>query len=239
MKNATTKHPERPKTRSELITVIIAIVSAVVAVVSMIVSVRGCQISESANRTAQNALDKSQQQFIQLNRPYVTITPKKGADGRYWNLAQQDKSWVINVRYEIKNVGNVVAKDVSLPNKVSIRLSANREEESPVTYKRTPAGFALGPGESVRIDMIMIVHCKTSDDAKRDLESLVSRKSNGVLISAPVDYTNELDKSQKYRTFVVTRFFSDRALLIKQEMLCLPEETEESKDHDIANQAER
>ncbi len=223
----------------ELITVIIAVISTVVAVVSMIVSVRGCQTSESANRTAQNALDTSQQQFIQLNRPYVTITPKKGGDGRYWNLAQQDRSVLINVRYEVKNVSNVIAKDVKLPDKVSVRLGANLEEESPVTYKKTPDGFALGPGEAVRIDMIMIVHCKTSDDAKRDLESLVSGKSNGILISAPVDYANELDKSHKYRTFVMTRFFSDRALLIKQEMLSLPEETEESKEHDKPNQPER
>lgn len=239
MKNEKTKHPERAKTRLELITVILAIISMVVAFVSMIVSLKGCQTSESANRIAKNALETSRQQFVQLNRPYVIITPRKGADGRYWNLAEQDKSVLINIRYEFKNVGNVVAKDIRLPDKVSVSLGANLEEKSPVTYKKVTGAFTLGPGQSCQVDFITIIPFKTTEYAKQNLELLTSDKKNGILISTAADYVDELDKSHKYRTLVSTRFFSDRALLIKQEMLILSEETERPKDPDKPNQSER
>ncbi len=201
----------------------------VIAVLSFIVSVKGCQISGSAKRTAESALETSRQQFVQLNRPYVTISPKKGSDDRYWNLAQQDKSVLMNIRYEVKNVGNVVAKDVRLPDKVLVRLGANLEEYSPATYKEVTAAFTLGPGQSCRVDIIGIIRFKTAEDAKENLKLLASDKKNGILISTAADYANELEKSQKYRTLVTTRFFSDRALLIKQEMISLTEEADESK----------
>jgi hypothetical protein len=217
------------KDKIDVVAKLATVVIGLIAIASFVLSIKGCQNAATANRTAENAIETSRQHFIQINRPCVTLTPKKGSDGKYWHLTQLEKSIGINIRYEVVNVGNVIAKDIRLPDKVSLRLGARLEEASPVTYKKELGAFTLGPGQDCRVDMIQIIHFKTAEAAKQNLELLASDEKNGLRVSTAVDYGNELDKSQKYRTIVDTRFFSDRTVILKQEMLILNEGTDESE----------
>lgn len=113
------KKNERQETWSMLKS-IPQIVAALVAVVSIVISVKSCQI-------AREALDNSKQQFLQINKPYILITPKKFDDGQYWKLSLEDKTVVKRLKYQIKNAGNVIASNLSLPDIMKMRLSLLRK----------------------------------------------------------------------------------------------------------------
>ena len=96
---------EQQRTSLEKVKPYLEVLVAGIAVASFILSIKGCRDTERANRTAEDALETSQHQFIQINRPYVVLMPKKGGDGKYWHLAQQDRAVLENIRYEVRNDG--------------------------------------------------------------------------------------------------------------------------------------
>lgn len=198
---------------------LLAILLALFAAISMFISIKSCNISKEARKDAKDALQTSQCQFLQINRPYIILNPKKFDNGWFWKVDQNEKQVEITLKYEIKNVGNVTAKDISLPDKIFV---GNLKNDTPVVYKKM-GKVTLGPGDDFIIESKMAMGYENEELAKKQLDYLISDKSANTTFLLSVNYANELDESQKYRTFVENRIHNDKALLVKSEMLILPD----------------
>ncbi len=204
---------------------------------SIVISIRSCKTSEDAVKTAKNAIKVSENsnrianealgiskyQFIQVNRPYINISPKKNENGQFWKVIQKGKVVETYLQYEIKNVGNVAAKNVRLPDKLTVLPGINLKEGAPITFQKH-GKYTLGPGENYIEAARISISWDSIEDARKCQEELVSDKDEGILLQLLVDYTNELDESQKYRTIMMTRIHNDTALLLKSEMLLITED---------------
>ena len=212
---------------------ILDIIIAVSVVISLGISIRSCRTSEKAEETAKEAnkisnaaLETSQYQFLQINRPYITLSPIKFDNGMYWKVTQQDNVVKVALKYKIKNVGNVAAKDIELPNKIGIDPKMKLKKDASVLYQK-PRKVTLGPGESFTIEPILMMGYENEEIAKKKYVYLISDKSYGADFLLPLNYTNELDETQKYRTFMQNRIYKEKALIIKSEMINLKDISEQ------------
>ncbi|RJP29703.1 MAG: hypothetical protein C4533_01575 [Candidatus Omnitrophota bacterium] len=203
------------------------LIVTIVAVVALVVSVRGCCVSTDAYRLskeskniAKDALDTGKYQFIQINRPYVLISPKKFNDGSFWKIQQKSNHVEIIVKYEIKNVGNVAAKNIELPDNLIIGQETKLKRDAPVSYKKM-SEVTLGPGDFYELVCSFVLDYSDEEAAKNNYEYIVSDSSEGLTLLLAVTYTNEIDGFMEYRTIVENRIHNDNALIIKSEMLNL------------------
>lgn len=223
---------------------ILEIIIAVCAVISICISIRSCKISTNAeknstnaieisensnkiateaNKISKNAFETSQYQFLQINRPYIVVAPKKFEDKLYWKVTQQENKVLIDLKYEIKNVGNVSARNISIPDKLSVGHNMKLKKDSILSFK-IPDKVSLGPGDDFVITTNVIMQYENEEDANTNYTHFTSDESEGVTYLFSVNYTNELDESQKYRTFMQNRIHNDRAVILKSEMVVLTED---------------
>ena len=201
---------------------------AVLVLVSIGISLRSCQISgkatntaidalevaEASNYIAQEALQTSSKQFIQINRPYILIIPKRHENNEYRKVSQKANAVEINLKCEVKNVGNVAAKNVHLADSLAARINL---KDIPVRFQK-PDGIALGPGDGFMVRIQIRMEFDTVSEAKANREFLISDQDDGVSFPFSLNYENELDQSKEYRTFRLIRFKNDRAEIVKSEM---------------------
>lgn len=187
---------------------VLDIVMALFVFSSIVISIRSCkmsedaaktaksaiEVSENSNRLAGEALETSKYQFIQVNRPYINISPKKYEDGQFWKVIQKDKVVEIDLQYEIKNVGNAAAKNVSLPDKLAVGPRMNLKEGAPIIFQKS-GKVTLGPGEDFIVTAQIRIDYDNIEDARKNQEHIVSDKSKGAFFQLSVSYTNELDES--------------------------------------------
>lgn len=192
----------------------------IVVLISVVISIRSCQVSENAEDTAKEALDTIKYQFIQTNRPYIILSPKKFDDGLFWKVGRKGNMVEVALKYEVKNVGNIGAKDINIPDKLAIGPGTKLKEGAQVIYSKM-GKVTLGPGDDFNMEAITSMEYESEEEAKRNLAHFISEKSKGVTFLISVDYTNELDESQKYRTLMMNRIHNEKALLIKSEMFNL------------------
>jgi hypothetical protein len=204
-------------------------------VIPILISVKSCQISESArdiaqqasklsedsNRIAREALDNSKQQFIQINRPYILVSPKKFDDGLYWRLFLENKNVVKRLKYQIKNVGNVIATNLSLPDIMKIEVESRKQNDGMVITYEKPSNVTIGPGDSFTLNFTIKSTYATTQDARRNMEFYTSERYEGDTIQVSISYHNDLEPTKKYRTVVVNRIHNDTAHILKSEMLII------------------
>lgn len=220
------------------------IVMVIAVIISILISSKSCQISDIAEKTAHNAvqiskesnkiakeaLDTSKYQFIQVNRPYLIVGPAKYDNGEFWKITQESNVVVVNFKYKIKNVGNVAAKDIKIPDKIVLGPKTKLSKGAPLLFQKETGKVTLGPGD----DYIFVVGTKLGyedeDKAKKNLEYFRSDRSEGVTFQISVEYANELDGSQRYRTFMMNKIHNDTAKIIKSEMLNISEESDQGEN---------
>lgn len=216
---------------------ILDIITAVIVVISLGISIRSCrtsdkaektateaiEISKEANKISNDALETSNYQFLQINRPYITIAPIKFKDGLYWELTQHENTVLIVLQYEIKNVGNISAINISLPDNIAVGPNMKHKDDPNVFYEK-PSDVSLGPGDDFIIAPHMQLGFENEEKAKSNLAQFISDKYEGMTFQLSVDYTNELDESKKYRTFMLNRIHNNKALILKSEMVILTED---------------
>jgi hypothetical protein len=214
---------------------ILDLIILTIASFALCVSIKSCQISKDAtkiskdsNIIANEAVESTKYHFIQINRPYLIIAPKKFEDGKFWKLDQINNQVQAIFRYELKNVGNVAAKDISLPNRLVFGPGMKIQKEAPLTFTK-PGKVTIGPGDHFVVTVTTLMGYNDEETAKKNLEYLTSNKSEGVTFMLSVDYTNELEDSQKYRTFVENRIHNDKAMILRSEMVSLGDDTSPSK----------
>lgn len=174
--------------------------------------------SEDSNKIAEEALETNRYQFIQVNRPYLIVSPKKYDNGQFWQVSQEENVVVVRLKYKIENVGNIAAKDIKLPDKVTAGPKMNLKEGTPIYYRKM-GKITIGPGDSYVANAEIMMGYESTEEAKTNVEHFISPESEGITIQIPVNYTNELDSSQKYRTFMMNKIHNDKSQIIKSEML--------------------
>ena len=212
-----------------------SILETLLVVVSIVIAVKSCQISESArdiaqkasklsedsNRIAKEALDNSKQQFIQINRPYLLISPRKFADGQYWRLSLEDKTVVKRLQYQLKNVGNVIATNISLPDIMKIEVESPKTNDGMVINYEKPGKITLGPGDNITLNLTIKSTYPTVQNAKQNIDFYISERYEGDTIRAQITYDNDLEPTKKYTTIVLSRIHNDMAYILKSEMLMI------------------
>jgi len=202
---------------------VLDILMAAFVLISLGISAKSCRVAENARKIAGDSLETSRYQFIQINRPYIILCPKRYKNGLFWKVKQHDNTVVIDLQFEIKNVGNVSAKNISLPNEFSVGPKIKLSPNAVGKYIK-PDKVTLGPGDELIAAAKFILEYGNEEEAQINLEHIVSGKSEGVTMLFSVDYTNELDVSKKYRTFMENLIHKDSVRVLKSEMLDLVEE---------------
>jgi len=214
------------------------IVMVIAVAISISISIKSCQISDNAETTSQNAvniakesnkiakdaLDSSQYQFIQVNRPYLIVGPSKYENGEYWDITLKSNVVEIIIKYKIKNVGNVAAKDIEIPDKIVLRLRTPKNNKVPFSFKKEIGKIALGPGDTYVCEINFELGYESDDKAKKYYDYQKSNRSEGVTFKISVEYSNELDESQQYRTVMLNEIHNDTAKIIKSEMIVINKE---------------
>ncbi len=198
-------------------------VPILVSIIALSISLCSNKTASDANRIAKDTYETSKYQFLQVNRPYIIISPKRFDNKQFWQIKQEGENIKIALMYEMKNAGNVTAKDIMLPDKATFISGKKLLKDDQVRYYKS-GKVTLGPGDTFNIYSNIALEKENEEAAKKDYEHLVSDKSYGVDVSLSVNYTNELDETQRYKTFVQYRIHKNKAQLIKSETLILSDE---------------
>lgn len=155
---------------------IIEIITGIVVVISMIISIKSCQVSERAEQVSENsneiankALEITQSQFLQINRPYLVVNAKRFDDKNFWKIKQRNNLVEIELKYEIKNVGNVSAIKITTPDIIEIGPKMNFQKDAKVKATKTINTLTLGPGDSFVVSTIFLTQYNNEEDAKKKL----------------------------------------------------------------------
>jgi len=200
------------------------LILGVFVIASFFVSMKSCSISSKAQKTAAEALETaaealetSKRQFIQLNRPHITIAPEKFQNELYWIVIQKDRLVEIQIQFKIQNVGNVAAKNLCFPDELSIEPMEKAENgrDSPNTINNHKPFITMAPGESKIYSVNSSMVYENSALALDNINYLHSEQSHGVEIEFYVQYENELNALKKFKTSVHHRIKKDSVQLLK------------------------
>jgi len=196
------------------------ILANLIAIIGLFASIGSIMLSKDSNRIANDALETSRFHYIQINRPYIAISPKAYSDGLYWKLVREGSAVRATLKYELKNIGNVAAKDITLPNLLAIGPTTNLKKGAELDYTR-PQPLTLGPGDNLRMTPSIFMGFEDEEAASLNLKRWASGKSKGMTFLVSVEYKSELDGSKKYRSFMENRINRDRAQIIRSEMIAV------------------
>jgi hypothetical protein len=201
----------------------------IIVAFSLFVSFKSYQISDDAKKIAEQALNTTNKQFIQTNRPYILIEPKKFDDGMYWDIGLKKNIITIKLKFELKNVGNVTAKDLSIPD-VAVHQNVVVHQKKIISkdvynVESNNAGkISLGPGDIVFINPESMMTFENEGEAKTYYLKATSEKAMGLVFQLPVEYTNELDQTQRYRSLVMAKIYNEEATILKSDLLNISDE---------------
>jgi hypothetical protein len=187
-------------------------ITAIVAVIALVVSIRSYQRAQESIKIAKESLKSSKEFFISENRPFITLQPSRFEEtDSFLKISSKGKIVSAEMKYEMKNVGNQPAKDISLPHVFGIK--AGLKKGTPVTIN-LPSKFTLGPGESVFMSITTKIGFDT-DSIGNYVEGLASK---GITLQMIVFYLSELEPSKRYKTKVANKIYKDRAIILGSEM---------------------
>lgn len=190
----------------------------IIAIGSLCVSIKGCNIAKKAQNVSQNALEVTKLHFFQLNRPYIVLTPQKFEDNNsYYKTSRTNTDLRIDLKYEVKNIGNVAAKDITTPEEA--KFKSNALKEGVTTSFIMPPKLTLGPGDTYRMCIYVILEFTDLESTEETIANLNSDESSGVKIKLLVNYISELDSSLKYLTGVVHRIRKNSIEILKSEFV--------------------
>ena len=178
----------------------------IVSAIALAISIKSCY-------DAKNAIEISQRQFIEENRPYLLIEPVtfKETDS-YFKIDRNKDEVKINIRYRVTNIGNTIAKNIIHPSQAVIE---NHGIVDGLVSKVTP--ISLGPDQKISLIVWVLFKGKGDDSIDNFIDSYYSGKSH-VTHEFPVKYSTELEPSFTYYTIVEHEIYTDHAAILRSEM---------------------
>lgn len=192
-----------------------------IAVFAVIISVKSCSLSQESLNTSINAIEVSKKQFIQINKPFISLKPTKNSNERYFEIVQKEKIVALKIKFEIKNLGNVAATNIHPPSNITVPKKMFDPEGYQLDFN-LPPNTVLGPSESAFVYMEIETGHKTVDDAEQYVSDLLDENKDGVTILFPVNYQSEIDQNIKYRLIEEYRIKDATAILLRSELKVFP-----------------
>ena len=91
-------------------------ITCLISIFALLVAVKSCNISQNAQKISEN-------QFIELNRPYLKLKVAKINDTKdFFKLEKTGNGVRIIIKIKIENIGKLPAKDIRLPKKVKAKI---------------------------------------------------------------------------------------------------------------------
>ncbi len=179
-----------------------AVISAVCAIVAVFIALR-------ANCLSKKALQLSERSFAIDKRPFVTMNPVCSKQtGKYVNLTSNESGFVLELAYEVKNLGATPASNVSAPR--ILKLSGPKGWEFSDVRYGDPPRISLGPQEG--LVMLLRADLKSSDStAAKELLSANEEGRLVVTIGTALEYRSEHFPGTSFGVTATHRITKDRA----------------------------
>jgi len=144
------KKENKFKYKSIIIKIVLWLIPVVISLFALWVSYNANSEAKESNKIAREALEKSEENFIIKERPYLSVRPKKYKDSDVFILAEKkDDALYLEMKYELANNGNLPAINIRLPGRIAI----TSKEKIPNVFFDIPEGLSLAKGDSVDISM--------------------------------------------------------------------------------------
>lgn len=195
--------------------IILDIIMVLLIASSFGVSIKSCKIAEKAQEVSEKALGIAEDHFFQENRPYISVSPIKYEEtDSYFKYSPKNSEVIITIKYEVKNTGKTVAKDVQLPEHAL--LGGEIKNKGQIIKRSTPDKVSIGPGEKLYLNWQIITKSEAGDSAKEFINNFESGKAS-VEIGLKFYYLDELNTSIIYETFIKHKIYKTEAVIVKSE----------------------
>lgn len=189
-------------------------VSVLIAFIALIISVKSCSLSKESNKIAKEAFLNSKNSFNIEQRPRLTLTPKRFKDNdTFIKISNTDTTLIFECQLEMKNVGKVPAKSITLPKAFATGIKIPSGTPIAITL---PPVIALAPNDHLNI------RCRvTLGLTKPDIEATLKNwesPDKSITLQVPCSYSSELDQSVTYETKVAVKFYKNEVVVLKYEM---------------------
>lgn len=191
-----------------------------VALFAFFASARSCSISNQSLQIAENAIEISKKQFIQINKPFLTSTPKRFSNETYFELERDENIVTIRLKFVLKNVGNVAAINIHPPDKIAMPKDFFIPNGGILKYK-IPPNVILGPGDNFFLTTQIKASFNAKEGAIKFYEDLTKNDEKGVTIMLPVNYQSEIDPNTKLNLITEYKITKNAARIIRSEMKIL------------------
>ena len=159
--------------------------------------------SQKSNKIAHDALSASQQNFEIGRRPYLSLRAEKFKETeKYIQLEARKGELEIRFRFELKNNGQLPAREIRLPTDLSItgRVEQLKDLEQ-LEYIKPLKNVSLAPGEKIFVSISVAMKDLTDEEIATNFEKFES-DTLSLPISMPVFYKSSQDSAIEYKTFV-------------------------------------
>jgi len=191
------------------------IITTLIVLLALFISVKSFRLSE-------NALEITREQFLQINKPYLSLKPIKYKNDNYFKIDQQDNIVMIKFQFELKNLGNVAAINVHPPNKMAVPKKLLGEGS--VLQYGLPPNVVLAPGNRLILVSSLKFLCESVTRAKEYVAEMNIEKQ-GITIYIPVNYESEIESDNTFQIIEGYIIKRNSARVIKSEMKRLDKNT--------------
>lgn len=182
--------------------------------VATFAAIHSCNKSETANEIAKKALDISEQQFLQTNKPFLTLKPTKYRSiDRFVKLNRNKNVVNVEIQFKLANIGNVAASKIHTPDKVEIPNAKIKE------IALLP-NLSLGPGDHVFIGWKVVMFKESDSDA---IDFISKFEHDGdiepIEVGLPIIYESELDSNMQHKLVSIFQISKGKVRIIKSEIV--------------------
>ncbi len=156
------------------------------------------------------ALQKSEKALILTQRPYVVVDPVSFNDtNSLIKFTKKDKSIFVECKFQVKNVGKCIAKNISFPSFDGILKTPSGDIIAEV---QLPPPMSLGPEQSFFINPSLQIKLKEEDVAKK-----LNPERPIITTQLIFFYYSEIEPSRKYTTRVKYEIYPDEVRILAQD----------------------
>jgi hypothetical protein len=170
------------------------------------------EIAAEANTIAERAQKDADKQFMQINRPLLVLTPQR-IDGHFVNPTNRGHEAFSRIKYEIVNKGNVIARNIILPEVMGVVQGKMLPAE--VNREALTGNVSLAPGAHLYIEMALQSQFTSAEEAAKYVARF---GSNYMQLNIPIYYAHGIDTNRIYMSRRKDRINRDQALIIDNDI---------------------
>ncbi len=171
--------------------------TTIFAVFALLISLKSCDIADDSNEIANNALELSQKQFYQINKPFLGIKAKRFDSDSYFKIRVEGKTVEIKVKFEIKNLGNAAAVNIHFPDRAAIPKKLL--EQGGLFQFNIPKNLVLGPNDNFSMYIEIKLQFENDKIGKLNYTNFGKKEWEGIKLIIPLSYQSEIDNSVEFR----------------------------------------